>query len=209
MTTDTRVHKTTRLRQTLAGGTATLLGVAVLGGILFLGFGGAGEAAEQGAVSNATVAASAASSSAAPSDAATMICSPSTRAGIASALGLSRSPIPTDDWRDQTYVCTYHLEQGPLVLTVKELPDDEAARREFDARANTLGPGAAIEGVASFGLLAFQSESGTVLFAKDNMTLEVDATMMTGTLGPGGLSQSELAYQVATNVLACWRAHHS
>lgn len=196
---------TFRLRQTLATGSAALIGVAVLAGTIFLGFGGAGEAAPQ---RTTTATAPGATNSAAPSEAATMICSPSTRASIAVALGLPESPVPVDEWRYPTYRCTYDLPAGTLVLTVREFSDASAAVREFESRRGTLGDGDAITGVASFGLPAFQANSGTVLFAKDNMTLEVDATGMATMSGPEGLSRTELAYQVSTNVLACWRAHH-
>jgi hypothetical protein len=137
-----------------------------------------------------------------------MTCAPQTRAAIAAALGLPDPPEPTDGFADQAYTCTYDLAAGPLVLTVTEFPDAAAALHEFDTLRRASGQGEPIEGLASLGLPAYRPNEGTVVFAKDNMILEVDATAMERALGPNGVSRGDFAYQIATNVLACWTAHH-
>jgi hypothetical protein len=36
------------------------------------------------------------------------------------------------------------------------------------------------------------------------MTLEVDATAMPEAIGPNRVARGDFAYQIATNILACW-----
>ncbi len=45
------------------------------------------------------------------------------------------------------------------------------------------------------------------MFLKDDKTLTVDATRLPATNGPADLSRSDLAYQIATDVIGCWREH--
>jgi hypothetical protein len=143
-----------------------------------------------------------------PSPASMMICDVQTQASIATSLALPTLPQPHDEWSDHMYVCTYDLDAGPLVITVKELPDVLARDAYFEGLHEHLGQSDAIEGLASFGLPGFKSADGVVIFAKDTMTLEVDASGMSSELGPNRLSQQDFGYQVAANILACWTAHH-
>lgn len=138
-----------------------------------------------------------------PSAAAKMVCGDETRSNIARILSLPETPPTSDSWAEKLYTCTYSLPSGPLVLSVKETADPAAARANFDSlrQQPTARP---IEGMANLGLPAFETTAGSVVFAKDNFVLTVDATALPPTLGPHGVSRNAFAYETATAVLACW-----
>ncbi len=142
-----------------------------------------------------------------PPPQATMTCDIQTQVSVGSALALRALPEPEPQWSNGMFICTYDLDGGPLVLTVKVLADETSAARYFDGLRTHLGTSEPIEGLASLGLPGYSTASGIVIFAKDNMTLEVDASAMTSRLGPNLISPAAFAYQIATNVLACWEAH--
>jgi hypothetical protein len=144
------------------------------------------------------------SAAAGPSESARMVCDSEIRGDVATALALSAQPTATPTWANHLYTCTYHLAPGPLVLSVKELPDVPAARVYFSELRKQLAPTQAVLGLASLGLPGYQTPSGTVIFLKDNKTLEVDATALPAQTGPNLVSRTDLAYQIATNILGCW-----
>lgn len=139
-----------------------------------------------------------------PSASAKMICGPETQDNVAKVLALPATPHTTDNWANTLYTCTYYLADGPLVLSVKESADDQAARGYFDALRVTLGSTHSIDGLANLGLSAYQDTAGSVVFIKDNMTLRVDAAQLPDKIGPHSVSRHDLAYEIATAVLACW-----
>lgn len=143
-----------------------------------------------------------------PSEAAKMTCSIQTQASVASALDLRDLPEPHADWSNPTYRCDYDLDAGTLVLTVEEFPDAASSLRRLQDLESASPEAEPLVGLASLGLPGFKVAGGTVVFAKDNMTLVVDATAMQSHLGPNRVSQADFAYQIATNILACWQAHH-
>jgi len=53
-------------------------------------------------------------------------------------------------------------------------------------------------------LVDAMSRSRAVMFLKDHMTLLVDAHAMNGIIGPQRHTATDLAYTLATAVLACW-----
>ena len=139
-----------------------------------------------------------------PSASARMICGSETRRNVTTLTAL-RTPPPTKaTWADHVYTCSYQLPAGPLVLSVKESPDVPAARRYFNALRAGLGRTQPLTGLAGLGLPAYENTTGKVVFLKDNMTLEVNATALPGQVGPQHTSPADLAYTVATGVLACW-----
>ncbi len=142
-----------------------------------------------------------------PSAAAQMICGDETKTNLASSLALPGPPQSADSWSDQLYTCTYALPAGQLVLSVKESESPASARAYFDALQKTLGSAEAIEGLANLGLPAYKTADGNVVFVKDNMTLQVNGTGLTGTVGPHAVSRTELSFEVATAILGCWREH--
>ncbi|HWC22840.1 MAG TPA: hypothetical protein VG502_11120 [Flexivirga sp.] len=136
-------------------------------------------------------------------DTATMVCSDELRDSIARLLRVSSVPRGHATWDGTVYTCRYNLTAGPLVLVVHQSGSKAAAERQLKAREKALG-GRAITGLQSLGLPAFQDRAGTVGFAKDDFTLLVDASKLSGTLGSPDTSQTDFAYTVATDVLACW-----
>lgn len=144
---------------------------------------------------------------AAPSEASAMICAQETKDDISSILALQQAPPTVDEWADNTYTCTYHLAEGPLVISVKESPGPAAARKYFDAVQARL-EATPIKGLASLGFPAAQTADGSVVFLKDGSTLHVDATGLPAAVGPQNVKRTDFAYQVATTILACWKEHH-
>lgn len=134
--------------------------------------------------------------------AAAMVCGDEIRDRVAQILALPAAPVPASVWSGGLYTCAYRLPAGTLVLSVKETASPADARSWAQAAA---GPGAGpIEGLANLGLPAYRSAAGTVAFAKDTFALTVDATRLGEPIGPERLSRASLAYQLATDVLACW-----
>ncbi|MFC6704535.1 hypothetical protein [Flexivirga alba] len=136
-------------------------------------------------------------------DTAKMVCSDDIRANIGKLLHLSQAPLGHATWDGTLYTCRYDLAAGPLVLTVHQSPDNDAARSYLQDRKKAAG-GRTITGLQSLGLPGFQDRAGTVAFAKDDFTLVVDASKLSGTLGNTDTNQTDFAYTVATDVLACW-----
>jgi hypothetical protein len=58
--------------------------------------------------------------------------------------------------------------------------------------------------LASFGLPGFETPDGVVVFAKDDKTLRVDARHLAAHTGASRQTPSEVAYQVASDILGCW-----
>lgn len=139
----------------------------------------------------------------APSEAA-MVCAPEVRANIAKLLALPKPPVGHATWANHLYTCRYDLPAGRLVLTVKESASNSAATKYLHARQASYNKSRRITGLASLGLPAFENATGTVGFVKDNFTLVVDASQLSGRLGHPGTTRSGFAYALATDVLACW-----
>jgi len=66
------------------------------------------------------------------------------------------------------------------------------------------GSPALLKGLQAFGLPAYESADGRVVFLKDGKTLAVDAGALPRVAGPGGESRTEVAYAVAADVVGCW-----
>ncbi|MEO8282280.1 MAG: hypothetical protein ABI568_02560 [Pseudarthrobacter sp.] len=138
-----------------------------------------------------------------PSAAAVMVCGEETRANIVRILALPSAPGTAASWADKLYTCTYTLPGGPLVLSVKEAANPDAARAYLQDLQQTAVAAAPIEGLANLGFPAFQTPASAV-FVKDSFVLTVNAAALPETLGPHQVSRAAFAYQVATTVLACW-----
>ncbi|HEY1155885.1 MAG TPA: hypothetical protein VGE95_06325 [Arthrobacter sp.] len=132
-----------------------------------------------------------------------MICADETRTNVIRILALPSVPSTVDSWADKLYTCTYTLPGGPLVLSVKETADPDAAHTYFQEQQRTTAGSAPIEGLANLGFPAFQTPASAV-FVKDNFVLTVDAAALPETLGLNQVSRDAFAYQLATTVLACW-----
>jgi hypothetical protein len=122
-------------------------------------------------------------------------------------LGLQEPPHSVSTWKDHVYTCTYHLAEGPLVLSVTESGTDAAAHSYFALFKKRVGTTHTLKGLESLGLPAFETSDGTVAFVKDTMTLHVDATALPALVGAKHATRSDLAYTLATDVLGCWNGH--
>lgn len=145
---------------------------------------------------------------AAPTASALMICGDEPASSIATILALDAPPHSVDHLAGSLYTCTYYLPMGKLVLSVHESANNATALSYFTKLQAKLAPTTPIEGLANLGLPAYNAASGSTVFAKDNMTLQVDASKLPNTIGPREISRNDLSYQVATVILACWKEHH-
>lgn len=139
-----------------------------------------------------------------PSAVAKMVCEDETKQKVAAMLGAARTPVTTTSYVRHRYTCTYRLSEGPLVLSVDDvtgLPAAQVALREARTRVGATRP---ITGLASLGLPGYESAAGAVVFRKDDKVLVVDARALPAAVGSHHLSRADVAYQVATDVLACW-----
>ena len=147
---------------------------------------------------------SAGSSAAGPSASAQMICGTETHDNITRALALTAPPHSVDSWINRQYTCTYHLTDGAFVISVEESSDTASARSYFDTMHGKLAPVQPIEGLANLGFPAYETADGLVAFLKDNMTLQVDARMLTDKIGPQAITRTAFSYEIATAILGCW-----
>ena len=133
-----------------------------------------------------------------------MICGPETATNVATLTGLHAAAPTRATWSEHLYTCTYRLPIGPLVLSVMQSRDVAAARGYYNEHRLALGRTQPVTGLAGLGLPAYENTTGTVVFLKDTMTLLVDASALPGRVGTQRTSRTDLAYTVATDVLACW-----
>jgi hypothetical protein len=136
-----------------------------------------------------------------PPASAAMICDADIKSKVREALGLAGPPSTEWRWSDSVYTCDYHLPMGRMSLQVTVLAGAPQARTLFDAdRART--PGA--QPLAGLGERAFGTDNGTVLVLKDNQVLVVDTTRLPQEFGANGQRRTDLAYEVASDVMGCW-----
>lgn len=141
-------------------------------------------------------------------EAATMVCEDQAKNAVKDILALPALPEPVSEWDGTTYTCTYPLEVGDFMMSVVVSDTPEKANMTAQKLAASLNA-PSIEGLANLGLPGYQSQAGDVVFAKDDMTLHVDATALPAALGEYQVSPSDFAYQMSTTILGCWTAHHS
>ncbi|WP_458779780.1 hypothetical protein [Arthrobacter sp. D3-16] len=142
-----------------------------------------------------------------PSEAALMVCGDQPMDRLTSILDLKQDPHTINDWADSTFTCTYHLNEGDLVISVKEAKDQTSALTYFDAMQALAKNATPIEGLANLGFPAYETAGGSAVFQKDSFVLQVDATDLPATLGPDNITRNALAYQLSTTILACWIEH--
>jgi hypothetical protein len=142
-----------------------------------------------------------------PSEAALMVCGDQPMDRLTAILDLEQDPHTINDWADSTFTCTYHLNEGDLVISVKEAKNKTTALTYFDAMQALAKDATPIEGLANLGFPAYETADGSAVFQKDNFILQVDATDLPVTLGPDTITRNALAYQLSTTILACWIEH--
>jgi hypothetical protein len=142
-----------------------------------------------------------------PSETARMVCEEDEiRDAVKRAFQMSDDPSSTHTWRrsGRLYACRWAVPQGTLRMTVQDATDPKAGRVYFDRLRGSLDDARPIRGMDNFGFPAFDTAAGDVVFTKDGKTLHVDATRLPGASLPAGFSRSEVAYSVASAVIACW-----
>lgn len=161
----------------------------------------AGCAATRAATDGPAASGGGAATAGGPPEAAAMVCSPELGRQLVQVLHLPAVPANRASWVDHRYTCTWELPAGPLVLTVQAAGSDRRAADLFTARRTALAPTTPLAGL---GREAFATATGTVVLVKDDMTLTVDASALPPVLGTNGQQRSDLAYEVASDVLGCW-----
>ncbi|MFM9432194.1 hypothetical protein [Arthrobacter sp. MP_2.3] len=142
-----------------------------------------------------------------PSDAALMVCGDQPMDRLTSILDLASDPHTVNDWANNTFTCTYHLNEGSLVISVQEAADKASALKYFDAMQALAKEAKPIEGLANLGFPAYETADGSAIFQKDDFILHVDASGLPATIGPESITRNALAYQLSTTILACWIEH--
>lgn len=161
----------------------------------------AAPAAATSSSSAPSAAAAAQYASATPPAAARMVCSDEIRREVAGALGLASVPPPESTWADHVYTCTYAPPMGRLVLSVTVAPSTATAAHQLETMRGRLGAG---EPEPGLGQQAYSASNGTILAAKDNMVLRVDATALPDDLGATHQHRVDVARLLAAGVFNCW-----
>lgn len=143
----------------------------------------------------------AAAVAAAPPESATMVCGEEITSKVQQVLALTSPPATKATWVSGVYACTYSLPAGLMTLTVQVLPDNARAGAELDTdRART--PGA--QTLPGLGERAWGTATGTAVVLKDNQILTVNTTRLPEVFGANDQKRSDLAYEIASDVLGCW-----
>jgi len=136
-----------------------------------------------------------------PPASAAMICDADITSKVGEVLGLAGPPSTERHWSGGVYTCDYLLPMGRMSLQVTILAGAGQARAMFDAdRARTLGA----QPLAGLGERAYGTEDGRVLVLKDTQILVVDTTRLPQVFGANGQRRTDLAYEVASDVMGCW-----
>lgn len=141
-----------------------------------------------------------------PSTPAKMICGAEIRDAVRRSFALSAQPAAKPSWSksDRIYSCSYRLPGGNLALSVQDSLDKAKGRTYFDALRQRVPGAKTIRGMESYGFPSFETSSGNVVFLKDGKTLRVDASALPASALPSGYSREEVAFSVASAVIACW-----
>jgi len=141
-----------------------------------------------------------------PSDSATMVCGREIRGAVRRTLRLRELPAaPTSTWRGTTrsYTCRYRVPDGALELSVQDATGAGPGHAYF-RRLRASTPGAVrLRGLEGLGLPGFETPD-SVAFLKDGKTLVVRTEDLAGSSLPRGFDRQEVAYSLASAVVACW-----
>jgi hypothetical protein len=139
-----------------------------------------------------------------PSAAAAMICTGETGRAVERTFQLDAVPQRQQMWMPPVYGCTWTLPHSTLDLAVDDATDPAKGRKRFEQLRATLPGAQKLGGLAAFGFPALQSPAGMVVFLKDDKVLSVDAREVAAKDLPQGFSREDVAYGVASAVIACW-----
>jgi hypothetical protein len=136
-----------------------------------------------------------------PTATALMICGPDIGGKISQVVKLTAPARKRSSFSGDRYTCTYQLPVGPLTLSVQHSTTSATANVYFDSlKART----AAADDLLGLGERAFGTPDGTAVVIKDNETLTVDATRLPAVFGVDRQKRTDLANEIASDVLGCW-----
>lgn len=130
-----------------------------------------------------------------------MICSEDIKAKVVQALRLDAPPPTRDSWANRVYTCRYDLPMGTMTVSDQVFPDTGAARAHLAAIQSQDGTARPLAGL---GQQAYASSRGVAVVLKDDQILTVDTTALPERFGPTDQRRTDLAYEVASDVLGCW-----
>lgn len=136
-----------------------------------------------------------------PPDTALMVCGRDISSKVVQVLKLDRPPQTHSEWADSVYTCTYHLPMGEMVLSVQVAKDAASAGHLFDTDRTRREPAQDLPGL---GNRAFATTAGVAAVLKDNQVLTVDTTALPEVFGDNGQRRTDLANEIASDVLGCW-----
>jgi hypothetical protein len=130
-----------------------------------------------------------------------MVCESEAEGDITALLGVPPDRVEPPSWSDSLYSCRYDYPGGSFLLSVKELPDEQATARYFQDLDVRLGNVGLLDGLGEGG---FMTSNGSVVTRKDFKVLVVDASALPRTLGRWSLNPAAVARTVATAIIGCW-----
>ncbi|MGZ4540449.1 MAG: hypothetical protein ACXVYC_16660 [Blastococcus sp.] len=136
-----------------------------------------------------------------PPETATMVCGDDISSKVVQVLQLAKRPQTRSTWARSVYTCTYALPMGPMVLSVQVAPSHAAAVTSFEADRTRRGTTETLDGL---GERAFGSATGVAVVLKDDEVLTVDTTALPVQFGANGQRRTDLANEIASDVLGCW-----
>lgn len=139
-----------------------------------------------------------------PSIKASMICGGEIQQATRRLFALPAVPPSAHTWSNKVFTCTYRVPAGVLRLSVKDLTASKPGRAYFEKLRSDLGSPKLLSGLQNLGFPAFVTTNGSATFFKDGKTLHVDATALDAARLPAHYSRQDVAYSIASNVIACW-----
>jgi hypothetical protein len=159
------------------------------------------DTAARPAASATPASAAAATAAAGPTATQAMVCGDEITGKVTQVLRLPGAPVTSSTYAAGLFSCHYTLPMGPMLLSVQRSPSKAAAMAYLTARRAAVG---ATQNLLGLGERAFATTTGVVLVIKDNETLEVDTTGLPVVFGPLQQKRTDLAYEIASDVLGCW-----
>ncbi len=136
-----------------------------------------------------------------PTAAALMVCGDDIKGKVKQVLALPTAPRVTSTFSNQIYTCTYHLPVGPMLLSVQHSPTKSSAQQYFSTLRRHLPPTRPLIGLGDG---AYATTTGVAVVIKDNETLTVDTTKLPAIFGTNQQHRTDLANEIASDVLGCW-----
>ncbi len=136
-----------------------------------------------------------------PPSTALMICSDDIKSKVGQAVRLDAPPKTHDTWAGGVYTCHYDLPMGMLMVSDQVFPDAAAARSHMAAQQGSVANSRQLAGL---GQQAYGTPAGVAVVLKGDQILTVDATALPERFGANDQKRTDLAYEVASDVLGCW-----